>query len=149
MKSIVQYGLSTLMALALTASSLTALAGTDYYRWTDEQGNTIHSDRPPTNGTDYEVVRSGGRFESAIADDEETAQEDEDDAAKERANGTSPSKSQKNPEMCEIAKENLAALVSKDKVAMRNDQGEVQELTAEQIQEHLKATHGQINAYCE
>lgn len=137
------------MALALTASSLTALAGTNYYRWIDEQGNTIHSDRPPTNGTDYEVVRSGARFESAITDNEETSLEDEDDSAQEPVNDASSGKSQKNSEMCEIAKENLAALLSKGKVAMRNDKGEVQELTAEQIQEHLKATRGQINAYCE
>ncbi len=46
-------------AVLLIISSFSANAGRNYYRWMDERGNPVHSDRPPPKGIDYEVVSTG------------------------------------------------------------------------------------------
>ena len=149
MKQVYRYSVNTLLVL-LIAGSLAAVAATNYYRWIDERGNTIHSDRPPPTGVDYEVVRTGASFKDSGASAEDTTESATENGAD---NGTAQannlSKSQKNPELCESAKGNLDALTNSDRVTMRNAKGEVHVLTAEEIKVSIKTTRGQIDAFCE
>jgi len=53
--------LSQLFAIAITCSamgfySISTWSGETFYRWTDERGHTVHSDRPPPKGVKYEVI---------------------------------------------------------------------------------------------
>ena len=146
MKQVYRYSVNALLVALLTAGSLAAVAATNYYRWIDERGNTIHSDRPPPAGVDYEVVRTGASFKDSEASAEGTTQSATEDGA---AQTNNLSRSQKNPELCESAKGNMDALTNSDRVTMRNAKGEVHVLTAEEIEVSIKTTRGQIDAFCE
>ena len=146
MKQVYRYSVNALLVVLLTAGSLAAVAATNYYRWIDERGNTIHSDRPPPAGVDYEVVRTGASFKDSGASAEDTTESATEDGA---AEANYLSRSQKNPELCESAKGNLDALTNSDRVTMRNAKGEVHVLTAEEIKVSIKTTRGQIDAFCE
>ena len=146
MKQVYRYSVNALLVVLLTAGSLAAVAATNYYRWIDERGNTIHSDRPPPAGVDYEVVRTGASFKDSGASTEDTTQPATENGA---AQANNLSRSQKNPELCESAKGNLDALTNSDRVTMRNAKGEVHVLTAEEIKVSIKTTRGQIDAFCE
>ena len=135
--------------LALTAGSLEALAGTNYYRWIDEQGNTIHSDRLPPKGVDYEVVRTGASFKRPGSSDEAPGSEPGGDGQAGQADAAAAAQSQQDPELCARAKDNLDALTNSDRVTMRNEKGEVHVLTAKEIKMNIQTTRGQIEAFCE
>lgn len=123
------------------ASASTFAAGTIYYRWIDEQGNTIHSDRPPPTGTEYEEVNAGEGFSYTIPH-EEGAQ------AKPAAKPITV-KSRKDPTACQQARDNMSALQGKDKIAVRDENGEVKILDAEEIKMQLETTRGHIEIFCE
>lgn len=148
MKSTCRYSLSTLLALLLTASSLAAVAATNYYRWTDEQGNTIHSDRPPPTGVDYEVVRTGASFKYPESSDN-ALETETGDGEPGQAGASAKAQSQKDPELCARGRDNLDALTHGGKVTMRNEKGEVHVLTPEEIKMKIQTTRGQIEAFCE
>lgn len=137
------------MMLALAAGSLQSLAETAYYRWVDDRGNMILSDRPPTNGANYEVVSTGAGFDPTMP----TGDEDEAVATADPQPGQTSKApqaiSQKNPELCAVARNNLDALTSTDRVVMRDEQGQVKVLAPEEIKANIQTTRGQINAYCE
>ena len=148
MNQVSKFSLNILLLLSLTAGSLTAVAATTYYRWTDERGNTIHSDRPPPTGVDYEVVRTGAGFKDSESRSENTSPAT-DGADSTAAQTAAAAQSQKDPELCERAKGNLDALTNSDRVTMRNKKGEVQVLTAQEIKDNIETTHQQISVFCE
>ncbi len=136
--------------LVLTAGSLESVAATNYYRWIDERGNTIHSDRPPPTGVDYEVVRTGASFKRPGSSDEAPGTEPGGDGEAGQADAAAAAaQSQQDPELCASAKNNLDALTNSDRVTMRNEKGEVHVLTAEEIKMNIQTTRGQIEAFCE
>ena len=47
-----------------------SLAGETYYRWFDDRGNPVHSDRPPEGGTDYEVISTKSKLKRVVSGDE-------------------------------------------------------------------------------
>lgn len=152
MKPAVRYCRNALLLVALVTGSLPGVAGTAYYRWIDEGGNKIHSDRPPPNGVDYEVVRTGSSFKRAVSSGEGAvplATEPDGDSQLQQADVSSETRSQKNPELCARARDNLDALTNSDRVTMRNEQGEVRVLTAEEITISIETTRGQIDTFCE
>ena len=56
------------MLLGPTLVQPSAHADNTYYRWQDERGNAVHSDRPPPPGIDYEVVStSSSKFREVDA----------------------------------------------------------------------------------
>ena len=128
--------------LAASAASISAFAaGTIYYRWVDETGDTIHSDRQPPTGTKYEVVNAGEGFSYALPKNEETQSEA---AAK-----PITAHSRKDPVSCQQAKDNMATLQGQDKVAVRDENGEVQILSAIEIKAQVEMTRGHIEIFCE
>lgn len=143
----------TLAALCLATglNILNAAAGETYYRWVDDRGNPMHSDRPPPKGIDYEVITTGSSFKREV-----TAQEgavplqvkpspsnDFEVSKKEKA------ASKKNPEYCARARDNLTQLNTKARIRTRNEQGEVHFLSDEQKETERKKAQEAINAYCD
>ena len=134
------------IAILIAASALlhlNATAADEYYRWIDERGETILSDRPPAAGIDYERVSTNSRFSS-------TQTQGEADSDQQGATAVAPkAKSQKNTELCRIAMENFDALNNSDRITMRDENGNAKVLSEKEIKEHFKTTKAQIDAFCE
>ena len=139
-----------LLALA-TLGAAAAEAGTTHYRWINERGYPVHSDRPPPEGIDYEVITTGSGLKRVVPAEEgavppevnpsvgnEFEPVDEDEA----------SRSRKNPELCQRARSNLEALTTKSTVIMKDDQGDDRVLTAEEIASETRKAEALVEVYC-
>ena len=152
MKRAIRTCVLTAAAVLLIISSLSANAGKDYYRWTDERGNPVHSDRPPPKGVDYEVVSTGSSL---------TRQVDAEEGAVpavtkpsvgnefERMDTEQIQVVEKNPEYCQRAQENLATLTTAARIRVRNDQGEYHFLDEEEKEARRQDARAGISTYCE
>lgn len=145
--------LTRAMALLTLVICFDTVAGsTHYYRWLNDRGQPVHSDRPPPQGVDYEVVSTGSKFRRAVASDEgavplettPTPGNQFDQVDTEAAN-----RSAKNPELCSKARANLAALDSSEQVQVRNDQGEIRNLNPDEIIVERQTAKAQIGVYCQ
>ncbi|MBT5005843.1 MAG: DUF4124 domain-containing protein, partial [Halieaceae bacterium] len=54
---------------AITCFSAYSLADTIHYRWLNERGFTVYSDRPPPEGVNYEVVSSESNLKRMVDGD--------------------------------------------------------------------------------
>lgn len=137
--------------LLVVVFSYVATAGETYYRWTDERGNMLHSDRPPPAGIDYEVVSTDSN-EIRKVDGESGAVPLE---VRPRVGNEfetypkEPKDFKKSAETCKRAKENMAALNSGEVIRMRNAQGELRELTAEDIAYQRQRAEEVMRAHCD
>lgn len=140
-----------LLAAALALSSAPLIAAEVYYRWTDDRGNPVHSDRPPPIGVEYEVIRTGSTFKRQVDADEgavplavepsvgnDFKQVQEESAA-----------SKKNPEFCARARENLKQLQTRARIRLRDDQGEIRFLTEEDKAAEKQKAMDAIEEFCE
>lgn len=139
-------------SLLLAMAGTQALAGTTYYRWLDDRGNPVHSDRPPPKGIDYEVVSTGGDFKRVVpaetgAVPKETEPTVTNNFQKKPVKPEAYIK--KNPEICERARENLTTLESYDEVRVKDDNGDTKVLTAEEKDGRIKEAMRQISLHCE
>jgi len=146
---------TALVAAALLLTLLAALpsaAGNTHYRWTDDRGNPVHSDRPPPEGTDYEVVTTGSSLVRKVSGDEgavppETMPRVGNEF--DQIDMQAPKEVEKNPEYCERARKNLEALDNATRIRVRNDQGEMRILSDEEREaERIKAQDA-IAVHCE
>lgn len=122
------------------------------YRWVDERGDPVHSDRPPPKGVEYEVISTSSSYKRVVSAEEgavplETSPRVGNDFV--RVNTEEAERRKKNPEYCKQARQNLETLSSSEQVKMRNDQGEIRVLTAEQMAQQRARAQSQIDLYCE
>jgi hypothetical protein len=143
--------------LALTAfiivagTGFSAHASSTFYRWQDDRGNPVHSDRPPPAGTPYEVITTGSSLvrqvdagEGAVpATTEPTVSNDFEPV------NTSKAPVKKNPEQCQRARENLQTLNTKARIQVRNDQGELRPLSEEEKEIQRQQAMDVIAVHCE
>lgn len=148
---------ATTCALALTIAASTLLgsfataAGQVVYRWTDERGNPVNSDRPPPKGVDYEVISTSSSMVRPVDADEGAVPlevKPSPDNQFEPVNSSRP-KIEKNPEYCQRARENLETLDLKVRIQMRNEQGEVHFLTEEERAAQREKALNAIEVYCD
>ena len=152
MKPVYRAIASTTLLVLLTTSSPQGMTDNNHYRWLDDRGNPVYSDRAPPKGVDYEVVSAGSSLKRVVSAEEgavplETEPRvgndfDQVDTAKAQ-------RSKKNPELCQRARKNLEALTSSPQVKVRNDQGEVRLLTPEEMEIQQQTAKAQISVYCE
>ena len=144
----------TLILAALIASLVATInvnAGTVHYRWMDDRGNPVHSDRAPPKGVDYEVITTGSSLKRVVSANEgavpaevkprvgnEFNQVDTDDAAR----------SEKNQELCKRAMQNLEALNGDAQVRMTDEQGEERYLSDEEVFIEREKAKAQKSVYC-
>lgn len=130
-----------------------ALAGKNYYRWVNERGNVVHSDRPPPKGTDYEVVSTISTQRRQVAADEGAVPADAETPKKNAEAAPAVPRLEpsiiKDPAKCEAARANLEKLNSKARIRMRNEEGEMYFLTPEQQQQQRQRAQDAIDAHCE
>jgi len=130
-------------ALVLTTTMLIlsgsySNAGANLYRWKDDQGITVNSDRPPPQGIEYEVISTSSSMVRKVDPDEgavplQVKPTPSNDF--EQVNTSKPS-IEKNPEYCQRAKDNLQTLDTSARIRLRNDAGEYRYIdeTEKQIQ---------------
>jgi hypothetical protein len=149
-KSATQACLAAVVLAVLALGSLGASAGSTYYRWLDERGNPVNSDRPPPAGIPYDVISTGtnlmrqvGADEGAVPATTEPTVGNEFEPVKTRAEPV-----KKNPEQCKRAQENLETLNTKVHIQIRNDQGELRPLSEEEKEVQRKQAMDTIKIHC-
>ena len=152
MKAIFLPGIGAAAALFLTVAAPPASAET-YYRWVNERGYPVHSDRPPPAGTEYEVVSTGTNLMRRVEADEgavppEVEPRVGNDFEPENTSEQAQLK-KKNPEYCQRARDNLQTLEIATRVRIRDEQGEYRFLTEEEKAAQKKEAQEMISIYCE
>ena len=148
-------GLLSIAAIVAIAASLATpdvQAGQTYYRWKDQQGRFVHSDRPPPPGIEYEVISSGssnlvrrvGAEEGAVPATTEPSPGNEFEPTQ-REMGVV----ERNPEICARARENLETLQNAARIRMRDDQGEYYFLSEEEKEIQMEKARDLISVHCE
>ena len=143
--------LSVALLVVLAAAGLNTQAGSTYYRWQDERGNPVHSDRPPPAGTPYEVITTGSRLVRQVDADEgavpattvPTVRNDFEPV------DARPGAVKKNPEQCRRARENLQTLDTNVRIQIRNDQGELRPISAEEKEIQRQQAIDIIAVHCD
>ncbi|MEH6582026.1 MAG: DUF4124 domain-containing protein [Halioglobus sp.] len=145
-------GSYVVLAALLGAISLPVLAGNTYYRWHDDRGNPVHSDRPPPQGMDYEVVSTGSSMVRKVAAEEGAVPADTESAPGNEFT-TSDSKPaegiKKNPEFCQRAHDNLNTLESAARIRLRDEEGEYRYLSQEEKDAEKAKAKDMIAVHCE
>ncbi len=134
-----------------TVYSMASYSGTNHYRWLNERGDPVHSDRPPPGGIDYEVISTGSGLKRMVSGSEGAVpaeikprvgnnftQVDADDA----------NRSKKSSELCKRATLNMEALTGDTKVRVRDDQGDTRVLSDEEKIIEREKARAQISVYC-
>ncbi|MEP5570023.1 MAG: DUF4124 domain-containing protein [Halioglobus sp.] len=142
--------LIVLVALGILAASSTAKAEV-FYRWLDDRGNPVLSDRTPPEGVDYEVVSTDSSLIRPVEAEEGAVPKTIKPTA---SNEFEPVKAQlpeikKNPVYCGRAKENLTVLDTKPRIRIKDDDGEIRFLTDEERTVKREEALKSMEAYCE
>jgi len=122
------------------------------YRWLDDRGNPVHSDRPPPEGTDYEVISTRSSLsrpvdaqEGAVPREVEPRVGNEFEPVDKEAE-----QSRKNPEFCQRARDNLEMLDTRPRLRVRDEEtGEYKFLNEEEKEQRREAAREAIEFYCE
>jgi hypothetical protein len=143
--------LGALLFYVAILSAAHATAGTTHYRWIDDRGHPVHSDRPPPKGIDYEVITTGSGLKRVVTADEGAVPPEVKPRVGnefDQIDSAEAGRSRKNPEMCARARANLEALTTKSRVIMRDEQGEERVLSAEEIVAERDKAEALVEVYC-
>ena len=165
---VIAAGLLMLMAFALGPG---AHGADKYYRWKDERGRMVVSDRPPIGGAvDYEVVSMGStklvrqappgeaapaaQREAAPAAQREAAPGARPDPAVNPQGGDAPQETMevitRDPEICAQAQTNLKTLNTSARIRMRDrDTGEPRFISEEEREIQRQKAQDTINVHCD
>jgi len=135
----------------LSLSSLNAVAGTPHYRWIDERGDPVHSDRPPPKGIDYEVITTGSGLVRRVEAEEGAVPAEIKPSAGNKFDqiDTANQKIDKNPEYCARARQNIESLNTHARIRIRNEQGEYHWLTQEEKDAQREEAEATISIHCD
>ena len=142
----------SLLLMLLVATSTASLGASNQYRWLDDRGEPVYSDRPPPKGVDYEVVSAGSSLKRVVSAEEGAVPPETQPRVGNEFNQVDSSagtRSKNNPELCQRARTNLEALSSSAKVKVRNEKGEVRYLNPEEMEIERQTAQAQISVYCE
>ena len=139
-----------LLAALATANSCPALSAESHYRWIDQHGNPVHSDRPPPQGVEYQVVSSGSSLVRKVSGDEGVVPAEVEPSMDNEfsQSETRPKAIVKNPEYCKRAQDNLTTLDSVARIRIRNDDGDFRFLDEEEKEAQRGEARSQISVHC-
>jgi len=128
-----------------------ANAGTVVYRWNDAAGNQVNSDRPPPEGIEYETISTSSSMVHTVEPAEGTVPPTVKPGAGKDAPATADKTpaTQKNPEFCARARDNLTQLDTHARIRLRDDQGEVRYLSEEEKTAEKQKALDAIKVFCE
>ncbi len=125
-------------------------AGDAYYRWNDKWGHPVHSDRPPPQGTEYEIVESGSSLVRKIHSTEGVVPVSA--AANPRGvdhEEAQPAPRKKDADLCNRAQKNLATLNSRARIRLRDENGEIRYLSEEDKEVQREEARALISVHCD
>lgn len=137
--------------LLVTTGAIDSIAD-NQYRWLNSRGEPIYSDRPPPAGVDYEVVSTTSTFKRVVSAEEGAVPLEVEPSAGNNfdpVDSTEVSSDKKNAALCEKARMNVIALENQAALSIRNEQGEMKELSAEDREASKQNMLEQIELYCE
>ena len=152
MKAIFLPGIGAAAALFLMISAIPASAET-YYRWLNDRGDPVLSDRPPPKGTDYEVVSTGTSLkrqvqaEEGAVPPEVTPRVGNEFEPVETAEP--PAVMKKNPEYCKRAQANLASLNNFARITVTDYNGDIRFLDDEERAAQKAEAQAIIEQHCD
>ena len=150
MKLSKQTSLVVLLTTFSLAASPFSQAGDAYYRWNDKWGNPVHSDRPPPQGTEYEIVESGSSLIRKVQSTEGvvpvSAPTKPGGAGQEE---TKPAPRQKDADLCNRAQKNLETLNSRARIRLRDENGEIRYLSEEDKKVQREEAQALISVHCD
>jgi hypothetical protein len=144
---------SVFSAAVLLLSTLgpPTLAGNTYYRWVDENGTPVNSDRPPPQGIEYEAISTdSGLHRVNLAEEPpppETASPKQ--PTDEKSAKAEPEAAAKDPEACQAARRNLDTLNTHARIRMRDSEGGFRFLTEEEKETQREMAKEAIARECE
>lgn len=144
----IRQGSALLLGAGLVTVSLgisMAAEGRDYYRWTDANGVQHFTDKPPS-GTKAERVSSGTRPPPALLEEQEARAKEREKQAKEQA--AKATRTEQNAERCQVERERLVTLQSNRQIRMRDDQGNLRDLTPADLEAEIAQTQRAISELC-
>jgi hypothetical protein len=120
------------------------------YRWKDTAGNPVNSDRPPPPGVDYEVISTTSSMVRPVDAQEGAVPLQIKPSADNdfKPVDSKPPVTQKNPEYCKRAKDNLIQLDNHGQIRLRNMEGEVRYLDPEEKEAERQKALEAIKVYC-
>ena len=141
-----------MLAAIVALTCIPTQASDTHYRWMDRYGNPVHSDRPPPEGIDYEVITSGTSLVRKVDSAEGAVPAETSPSVDNKFNPVDtakPKAPEKNAEYCQRAQENLRTLNSRARIRMKNDQGETYILSEEDKEEKRAEAISVIESQCE
>lgn len=149
----IRRNLSAAVALSLlTLTAVSASAGDTYYRWIDQSGTEVNSDRPPPAGTDYERIssstsriRPGGPENAPAAATTQTGTEHKSTHPE---NTTEP-KFEKDPKQCATAMKNLDALNTYARIRVPDENGNYRYINEEEKAAQRATAEAVMKQHCE
>ena len=136
----------------LSLSGFPTHAGGKYYRWVDETGTTVNSDRPPPAGVKYETISGTSSFMYPEAAEPEAPAPEEKPAATQEpevAKSQTRPMLEKNPEYCEQAKKNLEVLNTKARIRVPDEEGNYRYIDEDEKAEQRATAEAIIAQHCE
>lgn len=139
------------IALWVISCLLPSIANaTTLYRWNDNNGNPVMSDRPPPVGTTYTTIDSsrygGGSTKPVSA----VPQAPINDQARATTSSIAPSEvAQKDPALCSQAKDSIFKLETFARIRTTDDDGTVRFLSDAERDDRLQRAESIAAAYCE
>ncbi|NQX90279.1 MAG: DUF4124 domain-containing protein [Halioglobus sp.] len=143
-----------LTTVLLAATPAPVSAQDKLYRWVDDQGNPVNSDRPPEGDVQYEIISTQSNMVRAVdveASEPGASGAKSDPNTKDSDNALVDDrriKIEKNPEYCETARSNLQQLNTKARIRMRDENGETRYLSEAERDEQRKNAENAIEVYC-
>jgi hypothetical protein len=143
-------GLVGLAALVLAITHFNAWGGDTVYRWKDSAGNTIHSDRPPPAGTEYEAISTRSNF--TVEEPSQQASQSKKPAQngdEQPAATTAAAPMEKDPALCSAARQNLETLGIRGRIRVMGEDGEYRYLDEQEKEIERAKAESVIKAHCE
>lgn len=141
--------LFTCLFVLLLSSSALSYAGVEgHYRWTDDNGKTHYSDRPPA-GVDAEFIKFSGRKQSSSSKASSPVVTSGENTAPTEGTLEVEPESNKDPKLCAQAQANLKALSGNPKVRITEADGSKRLLNNDEKEAQRERARGFIKLYCE
>ena len=128
------------------------------YRWTDENGNPVLSDRPPAPGTPYSEVSEAGGLKRPAGPVEPASPPDErsvsgqmpvtESGPKGRVSHGGAEPVSPEPALCDQANDNILKLETLPRVRIEDRQGEIRFMTEDERAAQLAAAYQVRDAHC-
>lgn len=137
------------------ALCVAAVAQAEIYQYTDENGNTVFSQHPPTKGTDAKIIKprigrtAAGSAEKLQQDRERIVPAEQTAAKPADKPALTPEQEEQKARACSQAQEALALLRENNRPRYATEDGQIAHMTPEMQAERIADAEEKVGKYCE